>query len=160
MNCSPGHRLASQILLFGLAVWVSLAGLAYPIHRPRTVWPWTRGWFMFYRSQPRESRIRAAGAYEDGSRGDLDLGRWFRRKASPRTRRSDEMFRHTVPLTALADFLCAAHNREAPPGHRLAAVSIEEVFWENPRGRRLELSEVPSAGLQAKTWVRDRNCAP
>lgn len=111
---------------------------------------------MFYRSSNREYQLGAVGRFQDGAVREIDLGRWFRRRAGLRTRRIDELRRDDWTMLSFADFLCRVHNENAGP--RLQAVSILDRSWIRPAGRWLAMEQVPPREIHEKVWVQARLC--
>lgn len=158
---TPRHQLAGRALLALFVVAVVGSGLAWPLdHGGLALWPFNRGWWMFHREDGRYYHLRFAVMLPDGSRDEADIDRWFTYPASESTRRYDEVSRDPATLRALVRYLCARHNRDAPPARRWVAVTVTDTSWPQTRGRRVPLAATPWPDQRVVEHLHDEPCAP
>lgn len=147
-----------MVLAVYLAV-VIFSGFAWPLgHGDLAVFPFYRAWFMFHREDGWYYHITLEALRDDGQREPVAMDRWFAWPASESTRRYDEIQRRPALLTALADYVCAQHNRDARPGARYIEITLTDNAWPQTRGTRVPFEDVPRARQRGTLYVRNHPC--
>lgn len=117
------------------------------------IWPWNRTYAMFAWSDGRLHAFDLTGFTADGTKVDLEPGRWFRYRTAFRSTRAEEVPWTYPSLKGLALFVAARHNEHAPPLRRVVRVSLEDVSWPTPPGKRPAREEVPPGEMLRRTLV-------
>lgn len=113
---------------------------------------------MFGWDSGMDSRLDLEGVLSNGERETIDPGRWFRFQATAEGSRFQEIPRNSGTMIALADFVCAAVNRAAPPGRSLSRISIVEHTWPRARGHRVRFEDVAAGAMSHYVWLADHPC--
>jgi hypothetical protein len=155
----PIQRRAGLALLGVYVAVVAMSGFAWPLGRGHlSVFPFNRGWWMFHREDGYLYHLRFSAVRADGRLDEVDMERWFRWQASPRTRRYDETTRDRAPLRRLVAWICNAHNRESVGSNRWQAITVTDTVWFQTRGKRVSYAETPSDKLRVTTLLDTEPC--
>jgi hypothetical protein len=140
----------SNIILFVFAGTVIYSGFAYPLQYGTGAWPFNRDWFMFSTDAGYDYELQALGYWKDGSTAPVDVGPLFRFKVGAEGNRFQETPRHQDAMDKMARYLCAKFPLEA--------ITLNDVFWLRPEGKRLKAKDLPPEQLQINTWVDHYRC--
>jgi hypothetical protein len=153
------HKWGIRLVFGAGALWIVAGGLSYPLALPQlSTWPWNQGWFMFSSDSGWRWRLQIVGAFSDGERREIDVSPWFEVQATPVGGRLQELPRDRATMTALAAYLCASVNRDAPPGKRLRELDVVDWAWPRERGRRVDLDDVPAEWARHRFWIKGFRC--
>jgi hypothetical protein len=106
-----------------------------------------------------EYHLELEGEYSDGTREAIDPAAWFRVRATALGGRLQEIPRDRETISALAEYVCSHVDREGPPERKLLSLSVVELAWRRPRGRRLQIADVPAGAATRHVWLDGHRCA-